>query len=90
MTPSVKLYDLAPSPNNIRVRVGLGYKKIAYERIAIDPMDRSNLVEISGQPLATASGTSQSAVEGILRLPIIPIVWTHLAKFKIVAMGNPS
>lgn len=46
------LHDLAPSPNNVKARIGLGYKGIAYERVPIDPRDRGPLIELSGQPLS--------------------------------------
>jgi glutathione S-transferase len=47
----LQLYDLAPSPNNIKVRLGLGFKGIPYDKIPVDPRDRAKVVEISGQPL---------------------------------------
>jgi glutathione S-transferase len=46
------MYDLAPSPNNIKVRAALAYKKLPYERIAVEPGKRDALVAVSGQPLA--------------------------------------
>jgi glutathione S-transferase len=52
--PTLRLYDLAPSPNNIKVRLALGYKKVAYERIAVDPADRTTVVAATGQPLTPA------------------------------------
>ncbi len=52
MSRAVKLYDLAPSPNNIKVRLALAYKKIPYERIPVDFAKREPLIQISGQPLA--------------------------------------
>ena len=52
MDRKVTLYDLAPSPNNIKVRLALGYKKIPYEKIPVDPRNREPLVKVSGQPLA--------------------------------------
>lgn len=52
MDRPVKLYDLAPSPNNIKVRLALAYKKIPYQRIPVDFEKREPLVKISGQPLA--------------------------------------
>ncbi len=52
MNRPVKMYDLAPSPNNIKVRLALAYKKIPYERIPVDFEKREPLVKISGQPLA--------------------------------------
>jgi len=47
----LKLYDLAPSPNNIKVHIALTYKDLAHERIPVDPQDRAAVVEVSGQPL---------------------------------------
>ena len=52
MDRALKLYDLAVSPNNIKVRIALAYKKLAYERIAVDPAKRAEIVAVSGQPLA--------------------------------------
>ena len=52
MSRPVKLYDLALSPNNIKVRLALAYKKIPYERIPVDFQDREALIKVSGQPLA--------------------------------------
>ena len=52
MNRPVKLYDLAASPNNIKVRLALAFKKIPYEKIAVDPQNRDALVKISGQPLS--------------------------------------
>jgi glutathione S-transferase len=48
----IQLWDLGPSPNSKKVRLALGYKGIPYEKVSVDPMDRSKIVEISGQPLA--------------------------------------
>ncbi len=48
---TLRLYDLAPSPNNVKVRIALAHKGLAYERIPVDPTNRSKLVELSGQPL---------------------------------------
>ena len=49
--PAIRLYDLAVSPNNIKVRIALAHKGIAYERVAVDPRERAQVLEISGQPL---------------------------------------
>lgn len=49
--PTLRLYDLAPSPNNVKVRIALAHKGLAYERIPVDPTNRAKLVELSGQPL---------------------------------------
>ena len=59
MTPVIKLYEVPPSPNNMKVRIALGYKEIPYERIPIQSQpgvpaakqDRSLLTKISRQPL---------------------------------------
>ncbi|HET8948546.1 MAG TPA: glutathione S-transferase family protein [Candidatus Polarisedimenticolia bacterium] len=51
MSRSLKLYDLGPSPNNIKVRCALAYKKLPYERVAVDPANREVVLKISGQPL---------------------------------------
>jgi glutathione S-transferase len=51
MSRSLKLYDLGPSPNNIKVRCALAYKKLPYERVAVDPANREAVVKVSGQPL---------------------------------------
>jgi maleylacetoacetate isomerase len=51
MSETLTLYDLAPSPNNIKVRLALGLKGLAYEKIPVDPNDRATIVEVSGQPL---------------------------------------
>lgn len=37
--------------NNMKVRVGLGYKRIPYEFRSIEPSDRRQIVRISGQHL---------------------------------------
>jgi len=52
MSREVKLHDLSASPNNIKVRLALAYKKIPYERIPVDPEKREALIRVSGQPLA--------------------------------------
>ena len=51
MSQSLKLFNLQGSPNNTKVRLALAYKKIPYEKINIDPMDRAAVVKASGQPL---------------------------------------
>lgn len=48
---ALRLYDLAASPNNIKVRIALAHKGLEYERVPVDPMDRRTVLEISGQPL---------------------------------------
>src|SRR5262249_52324501 len=51
MNRPVKMYDLGPSPNSVKVRLALAFKKIPYERIAVDPQNREPVLKISGQPL---------------------------------------
>ena len=51
MPASLRLLELPPSPNNIKVRIALGYKGLAFERETVDPGDRSRVIEASGQPL---------------------------------------
>lgn len=51
MSRTLKLYDLTPSPNNIKVRCALAFKKLPYERILVDPANREAVVKASTQPL---------------------------------------
>ncbi len=51
MDRPVRLYDLHPSPNNIKVRLALAFKKIPYELIPVDPKNREPLIKASGQSL---------------------------------------
>jgi glutathione S-transferase len=44
------LHELAPSPNNLKVRMALGFKGIPYERAPIQPGDRTSILAVSGQP----------------------------------------
>jgi glutathione S-transferase len=48
------LYELPPSPNNVKVRIGLGFKGLQFERSILEldafPGDRSGIVAVSGQP----------------------------------------
>ena len=45
-------WELAPSPNNTKVRMALRYKGIDFEAVPVDPMDRAALREVSGQELS--------------------------------------
>ena len=45
-------WELSPSPNNVKVRLALGYKGIAYRTEPVDPFDRTPLREVSGQDLS--------------------------------------
>lgn len=49
-----RLYDLAPSPNCMKARIGLNLKSVPYKKIAVDPNDRATVVKVSGQPLTPA------------------------------------
>lgn len=51
MSLDLKMWDLGPSPNSTKVRLALGFKGLEYERIPVDPQDRAEIVEVSGQPL---------------------------------------
>ena len=48
---SLTVYQLAPSPNSIKIRLALSFKKIPHEMVNIDPADRSKVIELSGQEL---------------------------------------
>jgi glutathione S-transferase len=52
MAEPLKLYDLAVSPNSVKIRIALDYKGIPYERVPVNHRDRSEIVRLSGQPLA--------------------------------------
>jgi glutathione S-transferase len=47
----LKLWELSPSPNNLKVRLALRFKGIPFEAIPVDPADRSGVLAISGQEL---------------------------------------
>ena len=52
MSTRLKLYDLAPSPNNMKARIALNYKEIPFEKIPVSmESDRSEVIKVSGQPL---------------------------------------
>lgn len=66
----LKLLTLVPSPNNVKVRIALGYKGIPYEEIPQDPEDRSACLEMSGQaltPIMQDKGVSLFDSAAILR-----------------------
>lgn len=52
--PTLTLYDLEPSPNNIKVRLALNWKGVPFERVAIQGADRSGLIEATGQEFTPA------------------------------------
>ncbi len=49
----VTMWNLGPSPNNMKVRIALNYKEIPFDKVEVDFMDqeRAAVVEVSGQPL---------------------------------------
>ncbi len=49
----ITLWNLGPSPNNMKVRIALNYKNISFDTVEVDFMDeeRAAVVEVSGQPL---------------------------------------
>ena len=55
MSDPIIVHELPPSPNNLKVRLALGYKGLSYERKILDladfPGDRSAVVQASSQPL---------------------------------------
>jgi glutathione S-transferase len=51
MSPRIVFYELAPSPNNMKVRLALNYKELPFETVPVDPVDRAPVVKVSGQPL---------------------------------------
>ncbi len=44
------LHQLAPSPNNVKVRIALGFKGVPCDLVSILPDDRDEIVRLSGQP----------------------------------------
>ena len=51
---TLTLYDLEPSPNNIKVRLALHWKGVEYERVAVPGSDRSAVIEATGQEFTPA------------------------------------
>jgi glutathione S-transferase len=45
------LWELAPSPNNLKVRLALRFKGIEFEVVPVDARDRAPVLELSGQEL---------------------------------------
>jgi glutathione S-transferase len=44
-------WELSPSPNNTKVRLALRFKGIGFEAVPVDPLDRTAVLEASGQEL---------------------------------------
>ena len=67
MSKGVTLYQLVASPNNLRIRIALNYKKIPFKSVAIpDPRDRTEVVKASGQPLTPVITVGENTVFGSL------------------------
>ena len=47
----LRFHELAPSPNNTKVRMALRYKQVEFEAVAVDPGkgNRESVVEVSGE-----------------------------------------
>ncbi len=50
---SLRLFELRPSPNNMKVRIALRLKKLDFETVDVpfDDMERAEILRLSGQPL---------------------------------------
>jgi glutathione S-transferase len=51
MAETIRLLHLAGSSNSMKVRIALNYKGLSYEKVPVDPQDRTEVVRVSGQPL---------------------------------------
>lgn len=47
----LKFWELAPSPNNLKVRMALRYKGIDFEAVPVDARERRDIIRVSGQEL---------------------------------------
>jgi len=47
----LRFRELAPSPNNTKVRMALRFKGIDFEAVPVDPFDRAPVLAVSGQEL---------------------------------------
>ncbi len=54
MSRKLILHELTSSPNNVKARIGLGYKNLPYERVVVPldgfPGERGGIVALSRQP----------------------------------------
>ncbi|TDI13437.1 MAG: glutathione S-transferase family protein [Acidobacteria bacterium] len=71
MSNRLTLKDLALSPNNVKVRIALGYKGLEYEREPLEfneldkfPGDRSPVVQLSRQPRLPVLQDGQTVLFG--------------------------
>ena len=69
-TAMLKFWELAPSPNNTKVRMALRFKGIEFEVVSLGPTEREPVLEISGQegaPMIEDKGIVLPDSEAILR-----------------------
>lgn len=58
----ITMFNLGPSPNNMKVRIAMNYKGIPFDKIDVDFEDRADVVEASGQPLTPVIKHGDSVV----------------------------
>ncbi len=68
MSDKLTLHELTGSPNNVKVRIALGYKGLKYDRKPVEfddyPGDRSSVVELSRQPRLPLLQDDQTVIFG--------------------------
>lgn len=89
MSKKLKLVEITGSPNNVKVRIALGYKGLEYEREPLEfegfPGDRSGVVACSTQPRTPVLTHGETVIfdsGGILRyldanFPATPRLYTE-------------
>ena len=66
----LRLLELPPSPNSTKIRMALRYKEVPFEAVEVDPADRGNVIESTGQELTPAiedKGVALNDSEAILQ-----------------------
>ena len=66
----LRFHELAPSPNNVKVRLALRYKDIPFDTIPVQAAERSPVLEVSGQvntPVIEDRGIVLNDSEAILQ-----------------------
>ncbi len=68
MSHDLILHELTGSPNNVKVRIALGYKGLKYDRKPLElddfPGDRSSIVKLSRQPRLPLLKDDQTVIFG--------------------------
>ena len=68
MSDNLTLHELTGSPNNVKVRIALGYKGLKYDRKPLEldefPGDRSSIVKLSRQPRLPLLQDDQTVIFG--------------------------